>query len=141
MALGILPIQFPFPNTGKNSVNRIMNTDDDSEEEEDVTDAVWIGVQEAQNVEDIEKDKEYKKTELECQKLKVKLMEEYSNVFAETLKPGDKCNVPPVKIELRDNVNMTPTKVKCLRDIHIQIRAAADEEIKTLLAARVIAEG
>ena len=41
-----------------------MDTDDDSEEEEDVTDAVRMGDQEAQNVEDIEEDKKYQKTEI-----------------------------------------------------------------------------
>ena len=58
--------------------------------EEDVRDAVRMGVQEAQNVEDFEKDEEYQRLELECQKLKEKLMEDFRDVFAVTLKPGEK---------------------------------------------------
>ena len=45
-----------------------------------------------------------------------------------------------MKIEINENIEVTPTNVKCPRDVHIQIRKAAKEEIKDLLAAGVFAE-
>ena len=61
-------------------------------------------------------------------------------MISEALKLADKFNFPPVKIEINENVQVTPTNVMCPRDVHIQIRNAADEGINYLLAAGVIAE-
>ena len=83
---------------------------------------------------------EYQKIEKECKALQDELLREYSDVFTDSLQPGDKCNVDPVRIELKENTNVKPVNVKSPRDVPIQIRAAADKEIKTLLEAGVIAE-
>ena len=61
-------------------------------------------------------------------------------MFREELLPGDKINGPPVQIEVDEEADVTPTNLKAPRDVHIQIRRAADQEIKDLLVAGVIAE-
>ena len=66
-------------------------------------------------MEDIRDDKEYIKVEKECKKLKQKLLPKFSDIFTEDLKPGDKCNIPPVRIEVDIDMEVTPTNVKCPR--------------------------
>ena len=134
---GILPIQYPYPST--NSANRVFNSEETPEDEEPQN-AVDIGVQEAQDMNNIEEDEEYIKVEEDCKKLKEKLIQEFSDVFREELKPEDKVNVPPVQIEVDEEADVAPINVKCPRDVHIQIRKVADEEIKDHFAAGVIAE-
>ena len=121
---GILPIQYPYPSV--NSVNRVFSTEETLEDKGEPQDTVNIGVQEAQNMDNIEEDEEYIKVEEDCKNLKEKLIHEFSDVFREELKPGDKVNVPPVQIEVDKEADVTPTNKKCPHDIHIQIIKAAD---------------
>ena len=82
------------------------------------------------------------KVEEQCKKLKDELVHEFSDVFREELLPRDKINGPPVVIEVDEDLEETvvPTNVKAPRDVHIKLRRAADQEIKELLAAGIIAE-
>ena len=90
-------------------------------------------------MDNIEEDEEYIKTEKECKKLKEKLPQEFSDIFTENLKLGDKCNIPPVKKEINENIEVTPTNVKCPRDVHVQIGRQLMKK-NDLFAAGVIAE-
>ena len=137
---GILSVQFPFSSIENNSAYRTYIMEESTGDEGEDQDPIDIGVQEAQKTDSIEEDEEYIKVKEECKKLKEKLLQMYSDVFTESLKPGDKCNIPPVEIKIDEDVEVTSTNVKCPRDVYIQIQKRADKEIKELLAAGVIAE-
>ena len=68
LSWGILPIQYPYPSV--NSVNRVFNSKETPEDEEEQQNAVDIGVQEAQDMNNIEENEEYMKVEEDCKNLK-----------------------------------------------------------------------
>ena len=75
LSWGILPIQYPYPSN--NSANRVSSSEETPEDKEETQNAVDIGVQEAQDMNNVEEGEEYMRVKEDCKKLKEKLVKEF----------------------------------------------------------------
>ena len=75
-----------------------------------------------------------------CEKICLRLLDEYADCFRETLGPDDVINQTDIKIYMDRSVNITPTNSKTPTEIPIHLRDAADRELKNAIEAGILEE-
>ena len=74
----------------------------------------------------------------ECVALQKELMEEFSDIFKTELGPQDRLNVPPVKLQFKEGVEIRPVNHSTARETPLHLQSASMNELNSMISAGVL---